>query len=48
MLLTLVFEMDGERRPITFDGTPAQCQDQANAFIGDGLQVVRIIIFGEK
>lgn len=51
MLLTLVCHIDRERLepyPITFDGTAQQCQDQANAFIGDGIFVTRIIIFGDK
>lgn len=51
MFLTLLCHIDRERlepHPITFDGTPKECQDQANAFIGDGIFVTRIILIGEK
>jgi hypothetical protein len=48
MLLTLVCKIDEAEFPITFGGTPKDCQDQANAFIGDGIFVKRIILFGDK
>ena len=48
MFLTLRFEMDEAEHFITFDGTPKDCQDQANAFIGDGIFVTRIVVIGEK
>ena len=48
MFLTLVYDLDDDPWPITFDGTPKECQDQANAFIGDGIYIKRIIVMGEK
>lgn len=48
MLLTLVCEIDGNIHPITFSGTADDCQNQANGFIGDGVTVNRIILFGDK
>ena len=52
MFLTLAWNLpcddDNEPRYITFDGSPKHCQDQANAFIGDGIHVSRIILMGEK
>ena len=48
MFLTLIVEIDGTKHPITFDGSPKDCQTQANAFLGDGMQVTRIIVMGEK
>ena len=48
MFLTLKFEMEGEEHFITFDGTPKDCQDQANAFISGGLLITRLVVIGEK
>lgn len=48
MFLTLEYVMDDEPHFITFDGTPRDCQNQANGFIGDGIHVSRIILIGEK
>ena len=48
MFITLQLAMEDGPEFITFDGTPKECQDQANAFIGDGIQVKRIILMGEK
>jgi len=48
MFLTLKFLMDDAEHLITFDGTPKECQDQANAFIGDGIFVQRVIVMGEN
>ena len=48
MFLTLQYLIDDEPNFITFDGTPKECQDQANAFIGDGIYINRIIVMGEK
>jgi len=48
MFLTLQYLIDDEPHFITFDGTPKECQDQANAFIGDGIYINRIIVMGEK
>lgn len=48
MFLTLKFRMDDEIHFITFDGTPKDCQDQANAFIGDGITLDRIVLIGEN
>lgn len=48
MFLTLKFLTDDEEHFITFEGNPKQCQDQANAFISDGIFVTRIVVMGEK
>jgi len=48
MFLTLKFLMDDEEHFITFEGSPKECQDYANGFLGDGLYVKRIIVMGEK
>ena len=52
MFLTLVWNLpcddDNEPRYITFEGSPKDCIAQANAFIGDGIYVKRIILMGEK
>jgi hypothetical protein len=48
MFLTLQYLIDDEPRFITFDGSPHDCQTQANSFIGEGLYVNRIILIGEK
>jgi hypothetical protein len=48
MFLTLKYLIHDEPDFITFDGTPKECQDQANAFIGDGIYINRIIVMGEK
>jgi hypothetical protein len=48
MFLTLQYITEDEPRFITFEGSPKDCQTQANAFIGDGIYVNRIILIGEK
>ncbi len=48
MFLTLVCELDGNTHWMTIDGDPKDCQDQANAFIGDGIFVTRVVLIGEK
>ncbi len=48
MFLTLVYDVSGEDRFITFDGSPDQVQAEANGFIAGGIRLRRIVVIGEK
>ena len=56
MFITLQLAMWDGPQFITFDGTPKECQEQVNAFLGwnetlsegKGIMINRIILMGEK
>lgn len=48
MFLTVRVLVDDHQYFYTAEGSPKDCQDQINAFLGDGMFVERITVIGEK